>query len=169
MARKPSTRILTGDKKLDAKLNRLKTVGAHNRIVRPAMTKALRILVRAIKAQVPSQYKDAKRTIGSVFNKKGGMSRKETQAKAGAGVGRGHKAEAKKRKRKGSVGISGRNIHWFVLGTGMRTRKSGGSTGRMPRLLENIVKNGFQSAEGRMMAVVRDEVNKRLAIEAAKK
>lgn len=164
---KGGTRILTGDRELDAKLGRLK-LSAANKIARRGMVKALRIILKSMKGQVPSNYKDAKRALGFVFDRKGGAKRDQVRAKVGASVGKASKAAAKKRKSKG-VGITGANIHLMILGTDQRTRRSGLSTGAMPPILPDIVKGGFAAAGGTAMAAIREAVTTGLAKEAAKK
>jgi len=177
----PAKRILVGSIALNLKLNKLKAAGA-NRIARKALTKALRIGVKGVKANVPSQYKGAKKAIGWRMDQKGGKKRNEHRAKLGAGVGKGYSA-APSGKRKGTgVGIGGRNIHWFIQGTAERTRKKIGgsfakynktatskSTGEMPAVLKDVVKGGFKSSAASMNAVIRQTVIAELEKEAAKK
>lgn len=172
--RKVSTHILTGDKELDAKLQKLK-VGVANKYVRKGMTKALRLVVKAQKAQVPSQYKGAKRALGSRFDRKGKGG--TIRARAGAGVAK-KKEQLPPARSSGGVGIGVANIHWAILGTGERRRtKIGGflsqtggdlTTGRMPPIMPDIIKNGFNAAAGSAMVVIRQEIEAGIAIEAAK-
>lgn len=84
--RKAGTRLLTGDKELDAKLAELK-IGAANKIARPALTKAARHLLKAMKGRVPPDKKYIKRALGLVVDAKGGKSRNQQRAKVGAAVG----------------------------------------------------------------------------------
>lgn len=164
---------LQGEKEL---LQRLKQIDGkvQKKIARSATTKALRVLSKSIKAQVPSKYKSLKKAIGWSFKKaKGGSRKGQTDAKVGAAVGikkskadADAKAEAASRKGKGKsgVGIGARNIHWAILGTGKRAtghktarykgkikrRRTGNAirnTGSMPPILGSIVKNGFVAGE----------------------
>lgn len=177
--------FLTGDKQLDKALAELKESAA-NKLLRPAVGKALRIIAKSIRQQVPAKYKDAKRAIGSKF----GKAKKKGQviAKAGSGVGIKFKKIAKqqekrqfKKKKTGGVGISAANIHWFILGTtdrqtGYKSRriKGGGREkkrtlnpvayrGKMPPVLEGIVEKGTAAASQQAMNEMRDTVRKRLA------
>ena len=58
--RKAGTRLMTGVEELDKKLAQLK-LGAANKIARPALTKAARLLLKKMKAGVPPDKKDMKR------------------------------------------------------------------------------------------------------------
>jgi len=178
-------RFLTGYKELDKALGSLKESAA-NKLLRPAMGKALRTIAKSIRQQVPAKYKDAKRAIGSRF----GKAKKKGQivAKAGSGVGIKFKRIAKeqakratKKKKTGGVGISAQNIHWFILGTadrqtGYKSRriKGGGREkrrtlnpvayrGKMPPVLEGIVEKGAAAASQKAMNEMRDTVRARLA------
>lgn len=162
---KSASRILTGDKEIDRKLERLKT-GVANKIVRRGMTKALRLITKGIKSEVPSPYKDAKRAIGYRFDKKGGASRDQVRAKAGAGVGKQRKPKERGKGRRG-VGISGANIHWAILGTDERQTKTH-PTGVMPPIMPDIVKAGFNKTSSQAMAVIASEVTAGIEAEAAK-
>lgn len=171
---KNATRLLTGDKELDAKLGKLK-VGASNKIARPAITKALRICRKSIQAEIPSQFKDAKRAIGMVNDKKGGRTKDQVRAKTGVGVGKAYKAQPKRKGNRPGVGIGGKNLLWWVLGTEDRATagpdklgRPAHTTGNMPPQMPDIVKNGFNKASSQMMSAIRQEAATRLAREAAK-
>lgn len=102
-----------------------------NKHSRASVTKAARIVVKAIKSEITKPtMKDLKRTIGFKVRQKDGI----TNAKMGAAVGRaggplgdtdvlssGMKVRSKKDRtgRKG-VGISRSNVHWFFIGTEKR-------------------------------------------------
>lgn len=167
--RKQAVRLITGDKELDAKLESLK-VGAANKIARPAMMKAARLLLKKIKADVPANYKNLKRAMGMAVDQKGGRFKDEQRAKVGAAVGKASKSEVKRSGRnKGGVGISGSNIHWLLLGTGPRTTKAGKSTGQMPKSLDGLIKNATLSARSEALAVMRTDAMTRLDQLAKKK
>jgi hypothetical protein len=95
----------------------------------------------------------------------------------GAAVGKAAKAESKGRGNKGGVGISGRNIHWFILGASGESR--GGpprqqkttkkSTGVMPPQMPGLVKDATNAEKSQMESIIRTEVATRLAALAAKK
>lgn len=179
-ARNVAKRIVTGDKEIDASLQHLK-IGGANKIIRKGFTKALRVGLKAMKAKVPAQYKEAKKALGSRIDRKGGKSRDQHRAKVGAAVGKASAAEPKSRKKGTGVGIGGANLHWFIQGTSDRDRKKIGgslakynksstskSTGAMAPVMPDIVKGGFSSASGQMMAVIRETVTTELEKEAAK-
>jgi hypothetical protein len=175
-------RILTGDKALDRALGEIKESAA-NKLVRPAMAKALRTIAKAIRQEVPSQYKQAKRGIGARFNKaKRGGNPGQITAKAGVGVGikkkalekinaklneaRAYKRFKKRNSKKGGsiagVGIGPSNVHWFVLGTKQRKHKSGKSTGAMRPVMENIVKDGFAKSSSTALSEMKSTVKSKL-------
>jgi len=161
-ARKPSARILTGDKELDARLNKIK-LRAANKIVRPAMLRGMRLILKSIKSRVPTNLKGAKRAMGMSLKVKGDAA----VAKIGAGVGKRKKKSTAKEgpvRAKGSgVGIGARNIHWFILGTGPRTqKKTGQDTGSMPAQIPDAVKGGFSSSGASALAAMREEIKKKL-------
>ena len=161
--------VLLGAKELAATLKELGGP-ATQRIAKRAIPKGLRPITKAIKAQIPPKYKALKQGIGQRFSKdKGGARKGQFSAKSGVGVGK--KKVAKKRDRTGKpgVGASIENAHWFVLGTGERTRKkTGGSTGSMPPQIPNIVKTGFAKAAGAAATAMAQSVREGIAREAAK-
>lgn len=138
--------ILTGVPAFDAKCRRL-AGPALNRIARSGIRSAKTVVVQAMRAAAPTE--SLRQAIGGRMLK----SKEGFGAKAGGGVGKrmGSKG-AKPRVGRGTkgVGISARNIHWYVLGTDEREtgsvqrrnklqgkyRKPTGhaihSTGRMP-------------------------------------
>ena len=150
------------------------------KVQRPAMSKALTVFKRAMKAEVPANLKDLKRTIGSSFKKpKSGPGQWIAQAKVGAGVGvkrRGFMTSDRTGKK--GVGIGLTNTHWFLLGTGERktgfktrktkagmTSKATGNkvrrTGRMPAQTD-AVKRGFQKGTPEAMAVMKRTIAEQL-------
>ncbi len=76
--------FVTGDKEIDRVLAGIQS-GAVQKIMRPAISAGLRVATKAMKAAVPANMKDAKKAIGSRFNKS--QRNGELMAKAGAGVG----------------------------------------------------------------------------------
>ncbi len=180
--------IVTGDKQLEKRMAALS--GKELRAAsRKAIGKGLRIVAKAMKAEVPSPYKDAKKAIGSRFNKKGGPNRDQVQAKAGAGVGiskkamrkRAEKQKAKRKEqgKKSGVGLGAPNIHWAILGTGLRKRtKAGGflkgkalsnlSTGAMEPLFPDAIKTGFEKSSGEAASAIVQSLRQSIAIEARK-
>lgn len=164
--RKPGIRLLTGDKKLDAKLASLK-IGAANKIARPPMVKALRLIAKSMKAAVPSPYKDAKRAIGYAADRKGGKKKDQLRYKAGAAVGKASKAKPKPRAKGKGVGLGAANIHWGILGTQERATGKH-STGQMEPILDDAVRKGFSNAAGQAMGLIQSGVTEGLKAEAAK-
>ena len=172
---KAATFRLTGDKELLRKLN-----GVRDSIARAAMktalTKAARLLAKEMKNSVPVQYKAAKVLFSSIMKKE--EKTQLLEAKAGAGVGGGYKKRAKRTKgtQKKGVGLSGKNVHWFVLGT--KSRRVGRTqmyrgkklvevtswpTGEMPGILKDVVKQGFAAGQSKAAALIRDEIRAKLS------
>lgn len=177
-ARRTGQRIVTGDKEIDAALQKLK-VGAANRIARPALRKGARRLLKSVKAQIPRKYKDAKKAMGMAVNSKGGKSRRDPQAKVGAAVGKASRKSPFSRAGKRGVGMSARNIHWFILGTAQRStgstrirtkdgagrrRLTGGrvrNTGRMPPQIAGV-DTVYRSHKTEVSGVIKDEAMRQL-------
>ena len=155
---------LTGDKKLMKTLAKVRDSVAR-KAMRKALGKAVRIIAKGIKAQVPTDLKQMKPLIGT----KTGKTRRESfTAKAGAGVGKGYgKIGKRSGNNKQGVGISGSNIHWWVMGTGNRT-SSKGPRGIMPPQAKEIVTAGFSASASAAADVIRTDIAATLAAVKAK-
>ncbi len=131
----PTKRIITGVSSIDRKLKKFKASPA-NRIARAGLRKGASLAAKQIKKEVPAKLKTVRASIGSsVKTKKGNVT-----AKVGAAVGK--RRSKPKRTTKTGVGISDRNIHWWVLGTDRRRKKSTGqNVGKMSA--NGVVKKGF--------------------------
>jgi hypothetical protein len=157
---------LTGDNRLLKTLNKTRDSVAR-KAMRKGIGKAVRVIAKGIKSHVPVDMKQIKPLIGTKVGKaKVGSEKGLFTAKAGTGVGRTFKKVAKRgevagAKQKG-VGISGRNIHWWIMGTGER-RSRLRNTGKMPAQAPDIVQQGFSSAAGEAKAVIAREVRAGLA------
>lgn len=159
-------RVYTGDDDLDRSFHDLgdKVV---NRISRNALRRGLTVLRQAMQAAVPAaaitpghQTRTVKQAIGQSLKKQSTSGLVE--GKAGAAVGmKQAKVDKVVAARMGTnrrgVGISARNIHWYIMGT--RLRHTGGknrrngvtltnsrvrSTGRMP--MHPAIRTGANSA-----------------------
>lgn len=137
------------------------------KILRGAVSKAMRIIVKSIKGKIPPNFKDAKKAIGGRILKRVAGS-KDVKAKFGAAVGKKQAkaklaAQDRKHSRAGrpGVGIGPENIHWFILGTAKRKREyirvtgrrtfrqntaEGFSTGSMPPQFGDAVTQGVLSS-----------------------
>ena len=119
-----------------------------NKIVRPAVAKASRQLVKQVKSTVPSRYKGVRKAIGWRMIKSkyvGG----EVLSNIGAAVGKSgkgaNKTSTKERTGRKGVGFDARNVHWWFLGTaeretGTKRKRVGGKRGR----------GGFKGTETRV-------------------
>jgi hypothetical protein len=175
VAMKAATFRLTGDKELLKMLNSVRNSVARA-AMRTALSKAARVLAKEMKNSVPVAYKSTKVVFSSVMRRD--KTTKMIEAKAGAGVGEGYKKRAKKTngsQQKG-VGITGKNVHWYVLGTKSRTVRRtqmyrGGKlvevtnwpTGEMPAILGKVVKQGFAAGQSKASALIRDEIRAKLS------
>lgn len=168
---------VTGDRKLNTFLNNLEKKVPKN-ASRTALAKSARVLVRATKNLIPSEYPDIKKAIGwRRVKQKGAGSRGRYQAKLGAAVGikesvrlriAKEKREENKKKEKKGVGISANNVHWTILGTTERTIAEGpeGSgwpppgweTGKMPKMFENLIERGVANGEKVLIDKLRPAV-----------
>lgn len=156
-------RILTGIHELDARLKGLE-LSVANKVSRSALSAGVRVVAKKIKAQIPSRLKGARKAIGgSVRKQKAGPNRGFTEAKAGAAVGKRKSRQQiefqeEKGKRKAAnkpgVGISSRNIHWYIQGTRARTQRTTGRlTGAMPE--NQVVKKAMVGAQGEVFNTIR--------------
>jgi len=124
--RRAAVLTVTGHTKIDAALRRISDPKSVNRIARKAITAGQRLVVSAIKREIPGSLKDAKAAIGSKFRR---AKTGQVSARVGAAVGK--KQEARTRRKSGGVGIGAANIHWAILGTGQRFTRKGYARGAM--------------------------------------
>lgn len=158
--------LLTGVKECD---RMLKAVGNKigNRAARAVLGKAVRLAAKRIKAKATKR--SVKQAIaGNVKKRKGGQDKGLITAKAGAGVGGKSKRKPAKRSTSRGVGISANNVHWYILGTADRRRKTAMNppTGRMPR--HDIVKEAMAGGATEVINLIKKELPKRLEEEVKK-
>lgn len=180
-----------GSKELQKKLERLRT-STQNKLQRAAALAGLRVITKAIKAEVPSTWKEGKKAIGFSFARGKGKHLGHTFAKSGVGAGirkkaRGKQAtKAKSRKGRKGVGIGVSNLHWFVMGTAERftgskrvgahrrgkanqrvaTGKTVRRTGRMTK--NPIVARGFAKSQAAATKAIADNFRAGIEREAIK-
>lgn len=98
-------------------------------MARAGLGKGSRLGAKLIKAEIPSTQKHIRKAIGSSVKKsRGGV----TVAKAGAAVGKSRSKPTERPAGKPGKGISRRNIHWWIMGTGQRRHPITGTSGKMP-------------------------------------
>lgn len=129
--------------------------GMANRIARPGLIKAARLVAKRVKAAIPAKFKDARKGIKakSVKTKRNAGF---ASAKVGFNVGqkknkRG-KLKTRNAKRKG-VGIGAPNAFWFALGTDERmtgTKRQGSH--RKGKKNKRVLTGGIVRNTGRMRA-----------------
>ena len=167
------TRIDTGIRAIDRKLNRLATREA-NKIARSALNAGLGDLVKAIRREIDAASisadlkKSLKLTVGKRLetSPRRGMA---ARAKAGLGVGKNIKAKMQRQaKRQGKraakgrrgVGISANNVQWFALGTRRRFTASGHATGQLNPV--EVVPRAGRSAGGSLKSTVEAKARERM-------
>lgn len=101
---------------------------AANKVGKKAITEGAKVMAKAIKKQIPSKQKSARKAIGYSFKRpRSGKYKNVIFAKAGAGAGMkkekrqkmAAKAKESRKKRKG-VGIGVSNVMWLMAGTDER-------------------------------------------------
>ncbi len=174
---------VSGDKELLKKMDNL-SKAVRNKIGKKAVTAGVKIMAKAIKKEIPSNQKSARKAIGYSFKRPGsGRYKNIIFAKAGAGAGmkkeKRRKIEAQRRfnrksKKKG-VGIGVSNVHWLLAGTDKRytgTKRGGAHkagnkrrvdtgkkkkyTGRVKR--SGIVQRAERTAKSAVAAVIKGQV-----------
>ncbi len=102
---------------------------AKNKIGKKAISSAAKVMAKAIKKEIPSKQKSARKAIGHSFKRpRSGKYKNIIFAKAGAGAGmkKGKRAKmnaaaaGKDRKKKKGVGIGVSNVMWLLEGTDKR-------------------------------------------------
>lgn len=155
MAKSFFATYLTGDKKLDRKLEQLgeKT---RKRFTRSALGKGGTVIGRGIKSEAPvGKTKKLKKAIGKSTKKaRNFKSGEDFQGlRVGANVG---KKAAK----------SAPHAHLVILGTQERHHKSGKSTGKVQG--NDFVKRGAKKSLSKADKVIKDDLLKKITAEANK-
>lgn len=146
--------FLTGDKRLDAKLERLDT-RTRKKFTRSALGKAGTIIVKAIKRNTPvGLTKRLKRAIGKSLKKVKQTAGKFFQGmRAGVNVGK-------------KLSRSAPHGHIVVLGTKTRTTKKGKSTGKV--VPNDFARKAMKSSMGRANRTIKDTLLQKIQAEANK-
>lgn len=152
---------------LQTLLKRLEGLGSKSkvRIVRAAIRGAMNVQGKAIKKQTAKKVKNATVAVkGRMLKKRG-----EVAGKVGFGVGKqGTRKTGEKeglRPAGRGVGISGRNIHWWVAGTAQRIQSTTNRpTGAMPAMQPGLAAIAYAQAAGKINA----EMIKRGALQLQK-
>jgi hypothetical protein len=118
-------------KQLLKKMDHLSKAAA-NKVGKKAITEGAKVMAKAIKKQIPSKQKSARKAIGYSFKRpRSGKYKNVIFAKAGAGAGmkkvKREKMNAtlkEKRKKKKGVGIGVSNVMWLLAGTAERSTGS---------------------------------------------
>ncbi len=153
--------FVTGDVALDALLKQLGGKVA-NRAITSGLRAGLSHVTKAIRSEIPQP--SVRKAIGNKLKK---LRNGTVIAKVGAGVGPRTRNELASRGKRPGVGISGRNVHWYILGTKQRTqKKTGRNTGQMPA--NGAEKRGWAKSEPTCMAAIQTKTSAILTKEMAK-
>jgi hypothetical protein len=111
---------LLGTRQHDQRIERVSAGPGYRKAISRTLRLGIGIVARAQQAAVPKGLIDVRKALGSRVLKRSFGNK----AKAGAGVGKkmapAAAAAAAAVGRHGGVGISARNVHWYVLGTKRR-------------------------------------------------
>lgn len=168
---------LSGEKELLKKMDRL-SKAVNNKIGKKAVTEGVKLMAKAIKKEIPSTQKSARKAIGYSFKRpRTGGYKNVIFAKAGAGAGmkkeKRRKVEAQRRfnrkgKRKG-VGIGVSNVHWLLAGTDKRytgTKRVGAHRRGNKRRVDTGKKKKYTGQMRKSGIVQRAERNAKSAVAA---
>ena len=155
----PATMILTGIPELDKTLSTLRKTTA-NKVARAALRKGASIGAKAVKREIPSLQKNARKAIGH------SVKRSKVSGQTVAMFGTAGKRSASKKHQSKGVGISSANIHWLLLGTKERSHKSGKATGEMPG--SDAVSKGANKSKQEMFSGMTSQAEKTLLREVSK-
>lgn len=153
-----------------------------NRVLRNALAKGLRVVNKAIKNQIPNDWKEIRPLIGyRILKQVAG----DVAGKTGVAVGKVSRARREKINRRAAaykfgkaqgVGISPENVEWFILGTGPRyagtktvkdrggknrsilTGGNMGYRGIMPPQVPNAVKDGVNASYSTAVRKMTDSI-----------
>lgn len=152
---------VTGDAALDALLREMAGKVADKAIM-SGLRAGLSHVTKAIRGEIPQP--SVRKAIGNKLKK---YRSGTVVAKVGAGVGPRTRKELGPRGKRPGVGISGRNVHWYILGTKQRTqKKTGRRTGQMPA--NGAVRRGWAKSESTCMAAIQSKTSAVLTKEMAK-
>ncbi|NBW11013.1 MAG: hypothetical protein EBR82_23580 [Caulobacteraceae bacterium] len=156
----------------DELIFKLQTLGPkiEGKTLRAGIRKALRIIVRGIQGEIPGGMSPIRQLV---YGTQKAKRKTLVEAKAGYGVGKTNKivlprgiikrdAAERPRDSKGrlvkgeiagasrrrGVGIAGKNIHWFALGTQKMA----------PLISENAVRSGYQKSRAAAGAALENEI-----------
>lgn len=142
------TFAMSGEKQLLKQMEAL-SKAVNNKIGKKAITEGVKIVAKAIKKNIPSRQKSARKAIGYSFKRpRSGKFKDMIFAKAGAGAGMKKQkrakmaASAKSRDGRKGVGIGVSNIMWLLEGTDKRYT----GTKRKNRQRRDNSKGGFKYA-----------------------
>jgi hypothetical protein len=156
---------VTGEREILARLKHLDSKG-QRKVTRAAIGAGQTVIRKEMRAQIPPDQKDVRKTVASRYKRK--KSTKLMEAKVGIGVGKqtGGRPQLRLATRPG-VGISKANVHWWALGTGQRKTKSGESRGSMPDG-PDVVKRAYAASESRAYQAMIAKAREKIQQEAVK-
>ena len=157
---------IEGIEQLAANFNRLDFQA--QKIASSALKAGLNVVAQQIKADLSPKIKHVRKTVGVVLKRsvRNGLK----AAKVGFNVGKLRPEEAVRSGRnRGGVGISGENIHWWILGAGLsnppRVRKKLAGkppTGTMATQQVTLVPNAYAKTKQTALKAMQKAAARRL-------
>jgi len=151
---------VTGIAEIDARLKLLAGKSARS-IARASTNAGMTAFAKVVRAQVSAESgisaklkRALKRTVGKRFKRR---HREDAMAaKVGLGVGKRNQP-VRSGDNKGGIGLAKDNVHWFALGTKVRTTKRGRKTGRIKQLkiMQRSMGPGIAASRTAMVASAR--------------
>lgn len=107
---------LYGVPQQQARLRRSSGGPGYRKVITKVLRRGIQVVAKAQQAAVPKGLKSVKAALGSRVLK----ASEGNKAKAGAAVAKKKKNLPPENKGRKGVGMSARNVMWYVMGTGMR-------------------------------------------------
>jgi hypothetical protein len=134
-------------------------------LMRVTLGAGLNAIGQQMKQELDPKVAEAGRHVGTRITIWG---TRITRAKVGFGVGKRKNKTTWRRKRSGpgGVGISGRNVHWWILGTQKRyrgglmrkrikeAREQSPTTGIMPAMQPNLAQTAYSKVSGKLLTIM---------------
>lgn len=169
---------LSGHKELTNALQEMGLGKKSLSILRSSTSASLVVYKKHVKNAIPPHMKELRRSVGQRIEKRNKLTKHKVEGKVGPGVGKkSNKARINETfrivSRKGArpgVGISGRNAHWWLLGTGERTvEETNQKVGKMPHAgIPSPVTKGFDAGHDQAASAFRQRFAKRVVKELDK-
>ena len=163
---------IEGIEQLAANFNRFDV--ETQKIASAALRAGLNVVAQQIKADLSPKVKHVRRTVGVVIKRS--VRKGLRVAKVGFNVGKLRPEEAVRSGRnRGGVGIAGENIHWWILGAGLKNPprvrkrlKDKPQTGTMATQQLTLVPNAYAKTKQSALVAMQKAAARRLKQEVRK-